>query len=82
MIMHPTTGEPWGTAEEIARELGDHIRPDTVRTWARRNRIPTVLIPGLGRGRGTGYYPLADAEEEEARTRDIGKPRATIALTA
>jgi hypothetical protein len=82
MITNPVTGEPWGTAEEIAAALGAHIRPDTVRTWARRNRIRSALIPGLGRGRGTGYYPLADAEEEEARTRDIGKPRATIALTA
>lgn len=81
MIPHPVTREPWGTAEEIAEKLGDHVRPDTVRTWARRKRIPSVLVPGLARGRGVRLYPLAAAEEEEARTRDIGKPRATIALT-
>lgn len=79
MIRHPATGEPWGTAEEIAAQLGSHIRPDTIRTWWRRGRVPSVLMPGPGRG--TRYYQLAAAEEEEARTRDIGRKRATIALT-
>jgi hypothetical protein len=82
VIRHPITGEWWGTDDEIAEKLGAHIRPDTIRTWARRNRIPSVVVPGLGRGRGVRYYHLADAEEEEARTRDKGRSRATIALTA
>jgi hypothetical protein len=75
-------GQPWGTDEEIARQLGQHIRPDTIRTWARRGRIPSVLIPGLAPGRGLRHYPLTAAEDEEQRTRDIGRPRATITLTA
>ncbi|GGN86314.1 hypothetical protein GCM10010112_67710 [Actinoplanes lobatus] len=79
MIPHPVTREPWGTAEEIAEQLGAHIRPDTVRTWARRKRIPSALIPGPGRG--IRMYPLDAAVEEERRTRDIGRSRATIALT-
>lgn len=72
-------GGRWGTAEQLAALLGAHIRPDTIRTWARRKRVPTTLIPG--RGRGTRLYPLAAAEDEERRTRHIGRPRATIALT-
>jgi len=32
------------TTDEVAEECG--VLPDTVRTWAREGRIPTITLPG------------------------------------
>lgn len=72
-------GVEYGTADELAAALGPDVTPDLVRSWARPRSAGVVLarhhVPG--RGRGTTYYPLAQAAEIERRTRlsQRGRPR-------
>ncbi|WDZ87199.1 hypothetical protein [Micromonospora cathayae] len=74
MIRHD--GHQYGTAAQIAHQLGPDITADRVRDWARRSRNPDDplhgLLPGLhtaGRGRGTTWYRYDQAAQVEAVTR-------------
>ena len=59
------------TAEELAERL--HVRPSTVREWARRGRIPTVrLSPKVVR------YDLSAVVESVGQARRGGKGVADV----
>lgn len=68
-------GREYGTADEIAAELGDDVTPDMVRRYAQRDGLERRVMPG--RGRGTVVYPLdeASAIERAKRLSGRGRPR-------
>lgn len=71
--MIPVSGVWYGTAEEIAAELGPDVTADRVRDWARRGLLGGVNQPG--RGRGTTWYRLDEAAAAERSTRTSTRGR-------
>ncbi len=73
-------GVEYGTAAEVAAELGPDVTEAMVRSWAkpgpRGARLPRHNVPGAGRG--TTYFPLEQAAQIEAQKRGSrrGRPRA------
>lgn len=65
-------GKKWGTAAEIAAELGPDIHPHTVRRWADRDALPTRRLRD---GRSKVVYALAEAAVIEAAKRRGGRGR-------
>ncbi|XTZ17061.1 hypothetical protein ACQSSU_06690 [Micromonospora echinospora] len=86
MIRHD--GHQYGTAAQIADQLGPDITADRVRDWARRSRNPDDPLHGLlpahhhpGRGRGTTWYRYDQAANVEAITRRTATHRGAPART-
>lgn len=69
-------GQDYGTAAELAAELGPDVKPDTIWNWRRRDGLTTVTTrdeDGYLRTRS----PLREAALIEARKRSTrrGRPR-------
>lgn len=62
-------GEDYGTAEEIAHQLGPDVTPAMVRNWARRDGLRKHRV-----GR-TVYYPIGQASTIERDKRQSGRGR-------
>ena len=62
-------GEEYGTAAEVAAELGGDVTEDMVRNWARRDGLKRHNV-----GR-TVYYPFAQAAQIEAKKSGSGRGR-------
>jgi hypothetical protein len=70
----PVDGVEYGTAAEIAAQLGADVTPAMVRNWARRDGLVAYRLPGARRGEVR--YPLPDAARIEAEKRRSGRGRA------
>lgn len=64
-------GVEYGTAAEVAGELGPDVTPAMVRRWADRDGLPPLRV-----GRSV-FYPFARAAEIERDKHDspYGRPR-------
>lgn len=71
-------GVRWGTAAEIAEQLGQGVTVHAVRWWARNDDLPCVRTTD-GNGRPQVLYPLLDAAriDREKRKRKRGRTRTT-----
>lgn len=62
-------GEDYGTAAEVAAELGGDVTEDMVRNWSRRDGLKRHKIGQ------TVYHPFAQAAEIEAKKSGSGRGR-------
>ncbi|MFF3867416.1 hypothetical protein [Micromonospora sp. NPDC001898] len=74
--VHHLRRSQYGTAAQIAHQLGSDVSAARVRDWARRSRKNGDRLHGLlpahhlpGRGRGTTWYRLDHAAHVEWLTR-------------
>lgn len=69
-------GEDWGTAAEVAAELGPDITEAMVRRWASRHGLRSALMVG-DNGRRERRYVVDQAAEIERQKRlaTRGRPR-------
>jgi len=61
-------GVRWGTAAEIAEQLGHGANPTAVRSWAARDGLSSVRIRDAA-GRPQVLYPLPEAARIDAAKR-------------
>lgn len=63
-------GRQYGTADELAAELGPDITADMIRRYHERDGLTRVVLPGPGRG--SVVFPLDEASAIE-RDKRLGK---------
>jgi hypothetical protein len=67
-------GEQWGTAAEIAAHLGHGVTAAAVRSWARRDGLPSARLRDAS-GRPQVRYPLPAAAAIDAAKRHAQRGR-------
>ena len=72
-------GVQWGTAAEIAGQLGHGVTEAAVRKWAARDGLPSPRMRGDD-GRAEVRFPLVEAAKIDVkkRSRGRGRPRSSI----
>jgi predicted ArsR family transcriptional regulator len=74
-------GVRWGTAKEIAVQLGHGVTEAAVRSWAARDGLLAVRVRD-GAGRPQVRYPLTEAARIDAAKRRGGRGRLRSAQRA
>ncbi len=74
--MIEVAGEIWGTAAEIADQIGNGLTAAAVRRWADRDGL--ARHPGRQNGKFVIWHPLAQAQDIDRAKRhsNRGRPRA------
>ncbi len=72
--MIQVAGQWWGTAAEVAEQIGHGLTEDNVRRWAARHDLDSFRVKGTD-GRRQVWYSLGQAVAIDRQKRHAGRGR-------